>query len=277
VRDTRLGALAVLHPFPSFVNAALVTGLFLVAGGNAAVSLLLGAGMLCLQFSIGAVNDVVDTAEDEANKPAKPIVAGLITRERALRVGLLMAGVGLSIYAAFGSLPLLLAIAMLGCGLGYDLRLKQVGFGWLCYAIAFPLLPLSSWLAATGGLPPRPEILLPVAAMAGPALQLANGLVDIEGDRRSGIPAPVVRLGSRRSLIVLALLLTLVYGLAWTSVLGGGGMEVLPLLAIVGASCCAIAGVLLSGSPAASRRERGWQAQAVGIALLAGGWLAAVV
>ena len=182
---------------------------------------------------------------------------------------------GLLVYATFGPLLLAMAALMLGVGLAYDLGLKRAGFGWLCFAAAFPLLPLSTWLAAIGGLPPRSEILLPVAALAGPALQLANGLVDLERDRASGIPAPVVRLGRRRSIVVLAGLLIVVYGLAWLSLLGGAAIAV--AYAAVGlATAFAVIGVWLSSSDAPARRERGWQVQAVGIALLAAGWVAAV-
>jgi 4-hydroxybenzoate polyprenyltransferase len=271
----RLRSLAVLHPFPSFLNAALVSGLFLLARGGLADALLLGGGMLCLQFAIGAVNDVVDTQDDAAAKPHKPIAAGLIGRETALRLGVVLAGIGLAVYAVFGSLLLLLAVAMLACGLAYDLWLKRAGLGWLCFAAAFPLLPLSTWLAATGGMPPRAEILLPVAALAGPALQLSNGLADLERDRARGIPAPVVRLGAKRSVVVLGGLLGLVYGLAWIS-LAGGPTNGLALAALSVATALAIAGLALSASSSTALRERAWQAQAVGIAMLAGGWLTAV-
>ena len=188
----RIRALAVLHPFPSCLNAILVAGLYRLAGGDLGHAALLGLGMLGIQFAIGSINDVADADADVVTKPTKPIATGLLSRTAALRIGVGCAAVGLAIYATFGAVLLVLAVLMLVIGVAYDLRLKRAGLGWLCYAAAFPLLPLSTWLAATGELPPRAALLLPVAALAGPALQLANGLVDLERDRRSGIPAPVV-------------------------------------------------------------------------------------
>jgi geranylgeranylglycerol-phosphate geranylgeranyltransferase len=271
---SRLRALAVLHPFPSFLNAVLVFGLFVMAGGAAGRGVLLSVGMLGIQFCIGTINDVADAEADRLTKPTKPIARGSISRGAAERVGVGLGLAGLAVYAAFGPLLLGLGALMLGIGLAYDLGLKRAGLGWLCYAVAFPLLPLSTWLAAVGGLPPRSEILLPVAALAGPALQLANGLVDLERDRISGIPAPVVRLGRERSIAVLGSLLAVVYGLAWLSLVGA---QAAPLAyAAAGlATVLAVGGVRLSASAAPSHRERGWQLQAVGIALLAAGWVAA--
>lgn len=272
----RLRALAVLHPFPSALNAILVAGLFRLAGGDIGRGCLLGCGMLGIQFAIGALNDVADAEDDAVTKRTKPIAARLLSRSSALRIGIGCAALGLAVYAAYGTLPLLLAAGMLGIGLAYDFGLKRHGLGWLCWAAAFPLLPLSTWLAASGGLPPRPEILLPVAALAGPALQLANGLVDLERDRATGIPAPVVRLGRRNSIVLLGCLLVAVYGLAWLSLLGRPAMTTAYAAAGLG-SGFAILGVALSAMEAPARRERGWQAQALGIVLLAAGWVAAVV
>lgn len=267
--------LAVLHPFPSALNAILVAGLFRLAGGDPAHGVFLGLGMLGIQFAIGALNDVADAEADAATKRSKPIAAGLLSRSTALRTGVGCGALGLAVYATFGALLLFLGVCMLGIGLAYDFGLKRAGLGWLCWATAFPLLPLSTWLAGTGGLPPRPEILLPIAALAGPALQLANGLVDLERDRASGIPAPVVRLGRRKSIVLLSCLLGVVYGLAWLSLVGRPAVATAYAAAALG-SGLAIVGVVLSSAEAPARRERGWQAQAVGIVLLAAGWMAAV-
>lgn len=274
-RSGSVRGLAVVHPFPSILNAALVAALFLLAGGDVPRALLLGLGMLGIQFAIGAINDVADADLDASTQPAKPIAAGLLRRSSATWLGIGCAVAGVTVYAAFGALPLLLGIAMLAIGLAYDLGLKRAGFGWLCFAVAFPLLPLSTWLAATGGPPPQPELLLPVAALAGPALQLSNGLVDLERDRAAGLSAPVTRLGRTRSVALLGGLLTAVYGLAWLSLLGRPTGP-LAVAAVAFGTALAAAGLFLSSSRAPAWRERGWQSQALALALLAAGWLAAV-
>lgn len=267
--------MAVVHPFPSILNAVLVVGLFTLARGPLLGALVLGSGMLCLQFAIGAINDVVDAAGDAATKPIKPITSGHLAPRTALLIGVGAASVGLAVYAAWGPLVFLLGAAGLGCGLAYDLGLKRAGLGWLCWAVAFPILPLSTWLAAAGALPPHPELLLPLAAIAGPMLQLANGLVDLERDAELGIPAPVIRLGRRRSLAVLGILVAAVYGATWVSLVGAR-VPAESLAVIAAGSVIAVAGIRLSAESRPSLRERGWQAQAIALALLAAGWVTAV-
>jgi 4-hydroxybenzoate polyprenyltransferase len=268
-------AVALVHPFPSAVNAALVFALFLVAGGTPQGAVALGLGMLGLQFAIGAVNDLADAHADAAAKPWKPIPSGLVSRRAATGVALAGVLVALGAYAVNGPLAFTLALAMLGCGLAYDLGLKDAGLGWLCYAVAFPLLPLSTWLVAAGTLPPRAELLVPVAVLAGPTLQLANGLVDLERDRATGIRSLSLWLGRRDSIIALAALSAAVYGVAWISLLGSGP-PVAALAAVGLATASAGAGIVLSAAARPEVRERGWQLQVVGIALLGGGWLVAV-
>jgi len=103
---------------------------------------------------------------------------------------------------------------MLAIGLAYDLWLKRAGLGWACFALAFPLLPLSTWYIAAGMLPPRPGLLLPVAALPGRHSRLRMGSSTSERDASAGVPGIAVRLGRRRALAVLAMLLAVVYGLA---------------------------------------------------------------
>ena len=52
----------------------------------------------------------------------------------------------------------------------------------------------------------------------GPALHLSNSLIDVDTDAADPAGGLAGRLGRRRSLAVLALLLVVVYGLAWAAV-----------------------------------------------------------
>jgi 4-hydroxybenzoate polyprenyltransferase len=270
-----LRALRVLHPFPSAANAVLVGALFVLAGGGLPDGMLLAGGMLGLQFCIGATNDLVDADLDAGRKPGKPIPAGWISRRAAAAVAAACGSLGLLVYAHFGGEALAFGAAMLGIGLAYDLWLKRAGLGWACFAVAFPLLPLSTWYIAAGTLPPHPGLLLPLAAVAGPALSIANGLVDLERDTSAGVPGIAVRLGRRRALTLLALLLATIYSLAVITLV----VEPAPLLAqvVVGAAAILAAfGWRLSSQDVPDRRERGWQAQVVALALATIGWVAAV-
>ena len=155
--------------------------------------------MLALQSSIGALNDLADAPLDAAEKPAKPIPTGLASRDaaRALVVAGLVAGILLSVPSG----PSTVAVAAAGVGLGYlyDLRLSRTAWSWLPLALALPLLPLHAWVGTTGSAPPGLLTLVPTAILAGAALAIANGLVDIERDGRVGRTTIAVRLGLRRA------------------------------------------------------------------------------
>ena len=239
------------------------------------MSVALGLAMLGFQFSIGAVNDLIDEPLDARMKPAKPIPAGLITRQAARAIAVMSGAAGIVLSAAYGPVILVLGVAMYACGLVYDRFLKPTRFAGLCFAVAFPLLPVYAWWAATGELPPRASVLLPIAALAGPMLQLANGLVDLEGDRAQGLAGPVVRLGRRRALVLLAGLQAVIHGLAWITLVGGADVPATSLVAVVAASLLAAVGVWLSAAAEPAMRERGWQAQASAIVLLGAGWVLA--
>lgn len=232
--------------------------------------------MLGLQFAIGAVNDLVDASADAVVKPTKPIPAGLVTHRRAYLVAVIAAGWSLVASAQFGPVVLGLAIAMLAAGLSYDLVLKPTPWAGLAFAVAFPLLPVYAWWAVTGTLPPRSGFLLPVAALAGPMLQLANGLVDIDRDRMVGLRGPVVRLARRRALALLVALQVTVNGLAGFALSDSERSPPVAIAAVAAAMTITCVGVALSASRHAAMREGGWRCQAAGIVLLGLGWILAL-
>ena len=251
-------------------------GIAIATGAAVAPAMTLAASMLGLQFCIGAVNDLFDEELDAASKRFKPIPARLVSRPTAWIVGV-AAGVGGLVLAAFarGFDPLMLtmASAMLGAGLVYDAWLKPTPLGWVCFVVAFPILPVFAWYGATGALPPRVEILLPVAALSGPALHLANGLVDYEADAAGGVRNMPIVLGRRLAIVVMAVLMLVIHVLAWATI--GGSAPETARFAFVAAGLLATGGVGLSSSRGRSLREAGWSLQAGSIALLGLGWLVA--
>ena len=265
----------LVHPFPSLVNAAIVLGLALIAGGSVARSVVLALGMLGLQFCIGATNDLVDAPLDAGSKPWKPIPSALVSQRAAAAVAVLSGTVGLALAASAGPIPAALAVAMLGCGLVYDLYLKPTAWAWACFAVAFALLPLYAWYGASGQLPPRLELLLPLAALAGPLIQLSNGLSDLESDRDAGLSTLAARLGRRHTLQVIALMLVVIHGIAWLTLAPTGSIPV--LAACAAATILAAIGLALSAQQDRDRREMGWMAQAASLGLLGLGWLGAAV
>lgn len=257
----------------------------LLAGADTATAGRLALAMLAIQVSIGALNDAVDAPIDAVAKPRKPIPRGLVGRPTADWVAALGGGVGLGLAALSG--VGVFAIALAGAALGwlYDLRLSRTAASWLPLSLALPLLPVFAWLGATGGVPPGLVTLVPVAVLAGAALGLANGLVDVERDARAGLGAVVVLLGRRRAwwlqtgllaivAVLAALLAPMPAGTPATAT--GVGLETLTVLRAIGIPLGA--GLLAAGAAALSAarpsvRERGWELEAVGVAAIGVGWL----
>jgi 4-hydroxybenzoate polyprenyltransferase len=272
-----ISAVRLVHPFPSFLNSALVFGLAFGAGAGIdtgiARALALAGGMLAMQFCIGTVNDLFDERVDRTAKPWKPIAAGIVSRRAAWAVAVCAGGAGF-VLAALAGPPLAAAwLVMLACGLLYDVRLKRTPWAWLCFSVAFAILPIYAWYGAAGVRPPRAEFLIPLAALAGPLIQLANGLADLERDAAAGLPTLATRLGRRGSLTVIAVLLVVIYGLAWLTLTPATTAALLPA---AGATTLALIGLGLSAAARPAWREAGWMVQAVSIALLGLAWLSVV-
>lgn len=269
---TRIGGLIRLgHPFPSLLDAVVTGALALVAGAAPSRAATLGVAMLALQVSIGALNDLSDVDVDRGRKSGKPIPAGLVGEgtARAVVAGGLAVGLGLS--AAIGFATLGVAVAGTATGYVYDLRLKATAWAWLPFAIGLPLLPVYAWVGATGQIPAPFVLLVPLGVLAGAAVALLNGLVDVERDRAAGVATPAARLGPARSRQLAAVLLAGVAAGVVGSLAAIGADATAWALSLVGLGSI-VAGLVLVGSSAADRRERGWEAAAIGLGLLAAGW-----
>ena len=245
--------------------------LALVAGADWARALLLGLAMVSLQVSIGALNDLVDVENDRGHKPGKPIPAGLVEPATARIVVVAALALGLVLSALAGPAALVVALAGVAAGYAYDLRLKATAWAWLPFAIGLPLLPVYVWVGATGRVPAPFGLLVPLAVLAGAAVALLNGLVDIERDRSAGVATPAVRLGPGWTLAVAGCLLAIVAGGAVVSLAWIAADPLAWLVSLVGLGLIGL-GLVLAGSAAAARREQGWEASVIGLGLLAAGW-----
>jgi 4-hydroxybenzoate polyprenyltransferase len=228
--------------------------------------------MTALQFGIGATNDVVDAPRDAGHKPGKPIPSGLVSPLVARSVAAVgfVAGLGLAVPSGLPTLAL--AVAVIGIGLAYDLRLKGTAWSWLPFAVGIPILPVFGWLGAAGSLPPAFGILVPAAVAAGAALAIANSLADVERDRAAGTASIATALGPGRAWAVEAALVTVLVLAAIVSawILAPSAARVL-LVALAG--CLPLAGVASGRGGGAERRERAWQLQAIGIGAVGIAWI----
>jgi 4-hydroxybenzoate polyprenyltransferase len=256
-----------------------------LAGADLETAARLAASMFGLQASIGALNDLVDAPLDAGRKPGKPIPRGLVSARVAGIVAAGTGGAGLALSALSGWATLAAAVAALGLGFAYDLRLSGTRWSWLPLALALPVVPIHAWLGATGSMPPELLPLLPVAVLAGGSLAIANGLVDAERDAASGRRGSVVAMGRLRAWLVqtagLALAATLAVLLAPDIGAATDGVAGSPhLLGLVRGAGVPIGIALLAVGAAAllarrgSIRERGWELEAVGVAAVGIGWLA---
>jgi 4-hydroxybenzoate polyprenyltransferase len=266
----------VTHPFPSVLDGLVAGGAALLAGAAPEVGLRLGASMILLQASVGALNDLVDAPRDAGLKPGKPIPAGLVelATARVIAAGAGVAGIALAVPS--GPPVVALAAFLLVLGYAYDLRLKGTRWSWVAFALAIPLFPTYGWLGATGAVPTIWVVVLPTAMLAGAALAISNAGVDVERDRAAGIGSVATHLGPVRAWAIHVVLLATVVGIAVLSLMAGGGGG-WPSLGVLAAGGAVALGAALARDPDPARRERGWEVEAIGMGLLAAAWLAGAV
>ena len=266
------GLIRLVHPFPILLDAVATGAIALLAGADAGTSFRLGLAMLALQASIGTLNDLVDAPADAGRKTGKPIPAGLVAPDAARAILVGSAGAGLALAAASGPGLLILAGLGLAIGYAYDLAAKGTAWSWLPFALGLPLLPVFAWYGASGSLPSQFAILLPAAALAGPALAIANALADVRRDRSAAVGSVAIWLGRRRAWATGALLQIGVAVIA-IGALTAAGAGVATLVAAILAAAIVQVGVGLGRSSSPRRLERAWEVQAVGTVLLAISWL----
>lgn len=280
------GLFRLLHPFPSVLCAVATGSIATLAGADATTVARLFLAMLAMQVSIGALNDLVDAPHDAAQKPRKPIPSGLVTRPQAGIIAIGGGALGLILSALSDPAAGVAGAGGLALGYAYDLRLSRTALSWLPLSLALPLLPMYAWLGGTGSLPAGLLPLVPVGILAGGGLALANGLVDVDRDTSVQRRSLVVRLGARRTLLIQGLALGAAVALALLmapEVSSPGGLSDAPAVfgalrefgLALGALAIAIGAVVLA-SPRAGMRERGWELEAIGVAMIGIGWLAGI-
>ena len=268
----------LVHPFPSLLNGAATLALALLAGAGMPVALRLGLSMTAIQFSIGALNDLVDAPRDRGRRPIKPVAAGLVWPGAAKAVTIVAAAAGLALAAASGPAALAVAWAGAACGYAYDLRLSRTVWAWLPLALALPLVPVFAWVGVTGTAPGALLVLVPIGMLAGGGLAVGNALADLDTDRAAAVPSVAVRLGRRDAAGLHAVALAGAATLA-AFTLPPGALPGAWAVVVVGAATLTAGVVTLSRAGEASRGGLGrlaWQVEAVGTAILGIGWVLAL-
>jgi 4-hydroxybenzoate polyprenyltransferase len=232
--------------------------------------------MTVLQFAIGALNDVVDAPADIGRVPPKPIPGGLVSARAGGIVAVIAAVVGLALAAPSGPGLVLLGGIVLVIGAAYDLLAKGTPWSWLPFALGIPILPVYGWYGSAGALPGFFVVLVPMAILAGAGLAIANARVDIEDDTRAGVESVATALGPDRSWWTNAALTAGATGLGVLFV-GRAGWAPFTIACIVIGTAVVSLGLSAGRGPSVPARRRGWEAQAIGAAIAAVGWISGML
>src|SRR5947209_5382343 len=176
-------------------------------------------------------------------------------------------------------LALLVSLAYLVLGQGYNLGLKGTPLSGIVFALAMPLIPLYAFVAV-GRVLPVLLWLVPMGVLLGVALNLANALPDIEEDAAGGAKTLAVMLGVKRSLLVCRLLIVvgavLIGVLTLSRLVPASSWIIVPVLTVTG---LAVVGMFVFLGDERSMRGRKLHFYVVALTciVLAGGWLIGVI
>ena len=206
-----LGFFLLCHPLPVLFHLLAVTIFALIAAWphiNWNIVGLIVAAHTAMQLSIAVWNDYCDRHVDASAKKNKPIPRGLIRPREAFIIGLLLIVIMVFLLLPLNPLALFISLLYLGLGQSYNFGLKSTPWSGIVFALAIPLIPVYAFVAA-GRIIPFIFWLVPVAALLGIALNLANSLPDIEDDHANNVHTLAVVLGVRRSFIVCSICILL--------------------------------------------------------------------
>ena len=240
--------------------------------------LLLLAGQAAMQLSIGILNDYCDRRLDALGGKNKPIVLGLIRPHEALLAGLLMIAIMFVILLPLNLVALLAALGYLALGQIYNLGLKSTPLSGILFALAMPLLPLYAF-AGVGRIPSMVIWFLPIGAILGVALNLANSLPDIEEDAAGNAHTLAVTLGAKGSFLACPLLIALaallIGALTIFQLVPAQLWLMLPILVLTGLGLVIMLVFFGPQKPRRTRKVYFYLAALLSL-LLAGGWFIAL-
>jgi 4-hydroxybenzoate polyprenyltransferase len=243
------GLFLLIHPIPVAIHATAVTLCVLLAAWPVwrwpEIFLLIGAHT-AMQLAIATHNDYCDRKTDAQGKKKKPIPLGLITPGEALFVSICCLGLMLLLLLPLNRMALLISLLYLALAFGYNLGLKATPLSGVVFALAIPLIPLYAFVGV-GHFIPFLGWLVPVVALVGIAINLADSLPDIEDDRASGLRTLAVVLGAKISYSVCTccvLLSAILIGfVSFTRIVSAQNYVVLPTLLVI---CAGTIGIFLA-------------------------------
>ncbi|MBA2682043.1 MAG: UbiA family prenyltransferase [Ktedonobacteraceae bacterium] len=281
INDIVLGIFLLCHPLPVLFHIIAVTVFALLAAWPHpiwSILVLVIAAHTSMQLAIAVLNDYADRRLDMLSKRDKPIARGLVLPREALILGICLIILMFLLLLPLHPLALLFSVLYLACGLGYNLGLKSTPFSGVVFAIAIPLIPVYAFVGV-GRIIPVVFWFIPVAALLGIALNLANSLSDIEEDAANGARTLAVMLGVKGTLtaclILISLALLLVSLLALTHLVVVQSTLLVSTILIV---MVLIVSLLVLGRSAQTEQRRKYYFFLVVATclVLAGGWLLSI-
>lgn len=261
-------AIRLVHPAPTAAVVALsaALGAILLAQAGRSVDASWAWTVVAVagsQIFVGATNDLIDRARDEAaGRLSKPLAAGDLSPGAAVWIA--SGGLGLQLAASLqiGTAALAFGLVAVLSALVYNVWLSRTPWSVVPYLVSFGVLPL--WIATGVGVPLErvavaPLLVAPFAAAA----HLANVLRDFEADAALGSRNLAQVLGRRRAHV-----------LAWGLAMGVGLGVGVALLAGGAASPMALVPGII-GLAAVAQGIRGPNRLWLGMLVAAVAWTAA--
>ena len=205
------GFFLLCHPGPVLLHTLAVSIFALLAAWPHLVwgtLFLIIAAHCAMQCSIAVLNDYCDRELDTVSKRDKPLARGIVSPREALIFGWLWIVLMYLLLLPLNWLAILISTLYLILGQGYNLGLKSTPWSGIVFALAIPLIPVYAFVAV-GHISPFIFCLIPVAALLGVALNLANSLPDIAEDAANHAHTLAVVLGERRTRLLCPLLIFL--------------------------------------------------------------------
>ncbi|GHO43676.1 UbiA family prenyltransferase [Ktedonospora formicarum] len=277
------GLLRLCHPLPVLFHAIAVTIFALLAGWphlNWFVLALIVLAHTAMQCAIAVFNDYCDRHLDiAAQKMQKPLVNGRVRPREALIFGSAFLILMLVLLLLLNIPALLISLLYLAFGMAYNLGLKSTPFSGIVFALAIPLIPVYAFVAFNHFMPFL-YWLVPIAALLGVALNLANSLPDLEGDAANQARTLAVFLGLRGTFLTCPLLIVaggFLITLTWYAHLVPAQSTLL-LIALLLSGILLLAFSLYSGPNKPQTTRKGYFYLLVLTCLiLGGGWIAAAL
>ena len=162
------------------------------------------------QLLIGWSNDIYDYQDDlKHNRTNKPLVSGQLQIENLKKATFILLPIALlaNLLGPLGLKGGAVYLIGVGCGIAYNFYFKFRITSPLVYFIALAALPASIFYAVDRN---PPLWVLASSSLLGVAFHFANVLKDLSADRDSNIGGLPQRLGKKASLVIIAILLTIV-------------------------------------------------------------------